>query len=298
MPPWVRKSVAFVLVEKGGTWRPNGTAFLVCANDRSGEKQVIYLVTARHVLQGEKEVWYKTAKIRFTQKTGGLHEFSFPLVSGDGSPTFWEHEDETVDLAVAPIRLPINELDVQCVFSHRIATRKKFKDQGVSEGTNVFFAGLFVGFQGSQKNQPIVRFGRVSLIPTERIPWGSKRVPTALHVVETTSYGGNSGSPVFYEFGRVRARGNAMVFGGTDILLSGVMKGRFNEYEETKELQLNTDEPNKDSITVTLANSGLAAVVPSHFLIDILESEQATKQRGYPLLVDPPESTRNGEETE
>lgn len=51
---------------------------------------------------------------------------------------------------------------------------------------------------GEHRNNPIVRFGRVALLPEDKIPWqenGKSAESVELYLLETQSYGGNSGSP-------------------------------------------------------------------------------------------------------
>lgn len=44
----------------------------------------------------------------------------------------------------------------------------------VPEGSEAFFTGLFTSDFGQKRNVPIVRFGRIALMPAERVPIGTK----------------------------------------------------------------------------------------------------------------------------
>jgi hypothetical protein len=78
-----------------------------------------------------------------------------------------------------------------------------------------FFAGLFVSYYGEHRNNPIIRFGRVAMLPEDRIPWRtdpSKPVENVrLYLLETQSYGGNSGAPVFFFLGADRNPGGLVL---------------------------------------------------------------------------------------
>ena len=70
------------------------------------------------------------------------------------------------------------------------------------KSSDVFFIGLFTTYYGERKNVPMFRFGRVAMLPADRIPWQDRpETPpelAELYLLETQTYGGNSGSPVFY----------------------------------------------------------------------------------------------------
>ncbi len=72
--------------------------------------------------------------------------------------------------------------------------REDFKKLNIREGTEVFFTGLFVPYSGYERMYPIVRFGRVSLVTEEKIKWKDQLMD--LYLIESGSFGGNSGSPV------------------------------------------------------------------------------------------------------
>src|SRR5262249_34363249 len=121
------------------------------------------------------------------------------------------------------------------------------------EGSEVFYPGLFASVPGVTRNQPIVRFGKVSLLSEERIPW-KKNEMLELYLVETHAYRGSSGAPVF------------VATPNRNVALLGVMKGHFIEPGairfEGKDLP-----PNEMNAAV---NQGIAGVVPAYLLHDLL----------------------------
>jgi len=78
------------------------------------------------------------------------------------------------------------------------------------------------------------RFGKVSLMTDEKIEFDKKMMD--LYLIESWSYGGNSGAPVFFYFGMDREP-NAIIFGDPVIKIAGVMMGSFldaNRYKSYK----------------------------------------------------------------
>ena len=97
------------------------------------------------------------------------------------------------------------------------------------------------------------------------------------------SFGGNSGSPVFFSQGADREPGK-LILGGDEITLAGVMRGNFNEPRLGDLIQTpNAIHP------VFGQNIGIAAVTPAYLLRDILYSDKLKKIRANnPLKVDEP----------
>jgi hypothetical protein len=80
-----------------------------------------------------------------------------------------------------------------------------------------------------------------------------------LYLLETQSYGGNSGSPVFFYLGHDRFPGQ-LVVGPSEIWLAGVMRGTFLNGSPIQFLQSPTA-----TIPFSTQNIGIAAVTPSFF---------------------------------
>ena len=145
-------------------------------------------------------------------------------------------------------------------------------DAQFDAGTDLFFAGLFDLFPGDKRIQPIVRFGRLSMIPSERVPWGTQLED--LIIADIFSFGGNSGSPVFYYLGTDSQPGAIMV-GAPTVKIAGVMQGFF-EGNEPPSAQLLIDSPahrtSRQAVSIYQPNSGIAAVVPAQKILDVLNS--------------------------
>ena len=103
--------------------------------------------------------------------------------------------------------------------------------------------GLFADFIGKEKNQPVIRFGNVSLITDEKVKTNKKGEPVTmehLYLVECMSLGGFSGSPVFFETDRIKPN---KIYHSPQFYLGGIMKGHYNDIIETHGIvrELNQD---------------------------------------------------------
>jgi hypothetical protein len=115
------------------------------------------------------------------------------------------------------------------------------------------------------------------MLPEDRIRWQSDPAIAPefveLYLLETMSFGGNSGSPVFFTQGADRQPGS-IIIGPPEITLAGVMRGNFNETRPGGFIQT----PNA-VLPVFGQNVGIAAVTPAHLLHEILYSEELKKLR-------------------
>ena len=84
--------------------------------------------------------------------------------------------------------------------------------------------------------------------------------------METYTFGGNSGSPVFFHFNQQRNPND------TGYLLAGVMKGYFQNWAEAMVIETKVT-------AISPQNVGIAAVIPAHYLYEILYSEELKKNR-------------------
>jgi hypothetical protein len=150
-------------------------------------------------------------------------------------------------------------------------SKEELDSSYVKEGTNVFYTGLFSPYLGYSSNSPIIRFGRIALLPKEKIFWDSSNIRQELFLVETTTYGGNSGSPL-YCYDNPQKIGGGVVFDNKPVKLAGVIKGYSGEKEPIEYV------PSSMNLTYT-SNIGITAVVPSYLLYQILEGAVLSKSR-------------------
>ena len=268
----IKKSVSFIFIKNDkGDLVPNGTGFFVgVINEKNTETSNIYLVTAKHVLQDKNGKYLTDVVLRLNKKDGGSQLISIDLTK----IKIFEHNDKDVDIAVFDCLPDQKVFDFKYIQDQLIASSEVIKKNEISEGDDVFFAGLFTSYMGQKKNQPIIRFGKVSLMSDEKIEWKEKDKPVKLldlYLLECQSFGGNSGSPVFFNLNPMRRPGQ-LNLGGPVIFLAGLMTGSFLNGIEVQ----TTDTVAK---MISLQNIGIAAVTPAHKLHEILFSEELVKLR-------------------
>jgi hypothetical protein len=270
IPHEITKVVTFIFLSPDGgkSFTPNGTGFFVGVKS-GADRFRVYLVTAKHVLKDSTGQYRQSVWIRLNKKGGGSGMITLPLTGKGAAPVYEHPTDHSVDLAVIPC-LPSQDLfDFQFIPDEMLTTKDAFAELNISEGSDVFFCGLFAQFVGQSQNYPITRFGKVAMMPSEKIPWqdaeGRPPEMVDLYLLETQSFGGNSGSPVFFYLGQDRQPGSIIV-GPPVIKLAGVMKGTFRDASPLV-------MANQNVIPLSLQNVGIAAVVPSYHLHEILFSD-------------------------
>jgi len=273
IPPEIKSVVCFVFIEKDAKLIPNGTAFFVAVKDPSKPTSAKgYLVTAKHVLyKPETTEFLDKVYIRLNKKDGGSEVGTVPIKAQAKDQNVFLHSDLSVDLAVIPFAADQAIFDFKFLPEEFITTKEDYAKLKIREGSDIFFTGLFTPFPGSEKNYPVVRFGRVALVTDEKINW--KGIQMTLYLIEAGSYGGNSGAPVFFYLGSDREPGTLIV--GEPILkLAGIMQGTFLDAQEIKVI-------NTKTTPISLSNMGIAAVVPAYKLHELLFSEELRRQRGF-----------------
>jgi Trypsin-like peptidase domain len=266
---------------------PNGTGFFVLVPNENGPGGYGYLVTAKHVLKDERAAFFSGVFIRINDKKGGSEFQAADLFPNGPNQNLFVHNDPTVDIAVIPAWPDETNFEFRAVPMEMIKTKEEFKRTTIAPGSDVFFAGLFVPHVGDKVNTPIFRFGRVAMLPEDRIRWQTdpSKAPefVELYLLETMSFGGNSGSPVFFSQGADRQPGS-IILGPPEITLAGVMSGSFNEPRPGSFIQT----PNA-VMPIFAQNVGIAAVSPAHLLREILYSERLKQFRASnPIKVPPP----------
>ena len=284
-PSNIAKTVTFIfLADDKGNPRiqndapfANGTGFFVLvANENGPGGYYGYLITAKHVLKDENGNYFKRVFIRLNDKKQGSEFLPLDLVPSGIGKNIFVHEDPTVDIAVIPALPNEGIFDFLAIPTSMIKSKEEFKKSTITAGSDVFFVGLFAPHYGDKINTPIFRFGRVAMITDDRFRWQEGSKPpemVELYLLETMSFGGNSGSPVFFSQGIDRQPGS-IILGADEITLAGVMRGNFNEPRVGGVIQT----PNA-VLPFFAQNIGIAAVTPAYLLRDILYSDELKKLR-------------------
>jgi hypothetical protein len=273
----VRKCVVFIGYRKNtGDMSLQGTGFFISRDVEGTNRMFVYLVTAKHVIQGIQSMENFDGKIllrmNFVDGKAGTVETEI-----DG----WHfHPDESeIDVAVYP-HLVISDLrrtedrdnvgpEAMVIPLERFVDEKLKETHSIGIGDEVFLSGLFSNHYGRQKNIPIVRVGNIAAMPYE------EKIRTDLgfmdgYLVEARSIGGLSGSPVFIHFGNVRH-----ILGETKIAtekygqfsLLGLMHGHWN---------VNLLDGTTDSIEIAkreAINTGIAIVVPIEKVLEVVRQD-------------------------
>ncbi|MBI5853926.1 MAG: trypsin-like peptidase domain-containing protein [Nitrospirae bacterium] len=272
VPPDIKKSVVFLFLPNAdGKLIPSGTGFLMGVRHPVKKGIVyVYLVTAKHVLQtADRSAFVPQAYVRLNTKDGRSDVLTISLQADGSKKNVYVHPDPTVDLAVIPVFEDPARYDFKVVSEDLLTTQPEAERLEIREGTDVFYAGLFVPHLGVLRNYPIVRFGKVALLPEEKINWGGKEAE--LYLIESASFGGNSGAPVFFVLPAAGGRAGAGS-GGASVKLAGVLVGYFGEVEPVGPSASGTR-------TLAMFNTGVSAAVPAFKLREILFGEELKKQR-------------------
>lgn len=163
--------------------RPLGSCFVVWIDSTEHG----YLVTAGHVVEGESE----PQLARFRHVDGTVHEHEV----GD-----WIYHD-SADVAVTPLKAELAEGEIRYARSMDSQAVDAFPDFVPLLGTEVFYAGLFgPAGQAKEWGVPMVRSGSVGMLYTKLEAFQRYREPFIAHLIDTRSYGGFSGSPVWVQY--------------------------------------------------------------------------------------------------
>ncbi len=186
-------------------------------------------------------------------------------------------EHPETDVAVTPARFP-NKFDGRYIPSGLLATKDFISKNQIAEGDDVFFCGMFQGYPGQQRMQPVIRFGNISLMPHEKVTLRDSKedspYSTEAYLVESRSWGGHSGSPTWLYLNPNRFPGQIVFQQGTpNFVLLGLVAAHF-------ELPQNVDFVGDilEGGTVNI-NAGLAIVIPAHFILDLLMRDELVEHR-------------------
>ena len=251
-----------------------GTGFLIFVEipewgrDASGNgRGVDFLVTAKHMIRqkmpdNQPGPYAKKLTIRFNTlnpvDASGRRWSSLDCdILDERGDLVWfvDDKDPIADVALTPVYLG-DGAEFKTIPENSFATKSFIEEQHVNENDQIFFTGLFTEYFGAQKNYPVVRHGRLALLPGEDVAIDPSKPDkkSQIYLAEVTSFGGNSGSPVFLRLGALREGLQVDLRVGYTYRLLGVMRG-FVSDEEAKQ------------------NTGIALVVPAEKIVEILSSD-------------------------
>jgi hypothetical protein len=245
---------------------PLGTGFFVAVPHLQVEgRSWIYLVTAKHVLRSNSEEYYRQvfcrANLRDWNPASDRVGVEFIQVSTSGTEgnLLWVvHSNPAVDIAVIQQYPRPDRYDFQTISTAAFVTQEIIQRDGIVEGQELFFPCFTPEIPQHRRNNPIIRFGRISLLSTE--DFETREGSVRFHLAECFPFGGNSGSPVF-------VRATEERYG-----LFGIMTG----YYRTTQPAIQATQ----SGLVTPQHMGIATIVPIDHLTDILFSNALRRSRG------------------
>lgn len=265
-------TVAFITVEKRDdiscetVKKPCATVFFV---DLPNEVPEIYAVTAGHVIENIPA--NMPIHIRVNNSDGSMDYL-------EANKSDWVTRHGT-DIAVINFKKKekhnLHEIPFNMLATNDIVRREK---TGI--GDEIFFVGLFSEHYGQEHNLPVVRFGHISLMPSEKL---YVRVAEDLtirvngYLVEAMSWPGHSGSPVFiyYPYDRVPGTARMPVYpfshpdplsGTEQFKLLGLVCAHYPIEQEVK-MSETVPESEKGRI---YEQTGMAIVIPAQEIIDTL----------------------------
>lgn len=265
--------VAIGRKEKESKFRCYATGFLVgflAKKSKYPKKRSyhIFLVTNRHVFEGEKSV-----RLRFNTIDGKVRIFEQDLFFKGGGHRWLAHRFKKVDLAllsISPQILDANKIKygfiIEELFAYSRYSKEDFKKIGIEAGDPVFVLGFPLGISGDIQNFPCVKWGIISRADEEVV-----REKKAF-IIDSSIFPGNSGGPVFFRptntaLEKAKAVKRAYLIGVVSSYLPYVER-------------LYTFQTKPPTVVSTLKeNSGLTFVIPMDFVRQIFNNWLAEKKR-------------------
>ena len=227
--------------------------------DEKNNQYDVYLVTNRHVLEGQKVVY-----LRFNPRDAvPAREYTLQFAGVENPAVYSTHSDPDIDLAVVKIDANILDKDgIRFAFfksDQHVADRKSLEDLGFTEGDFGYVLGFPMGIVGEERSFVIVRQGAIARI-RDYLAGASKEI-----LMDCMIFPGNSGGPVVN-------KPEAMSIQGTKsqsaAYLIGVVAGYLPYRDVLKSQQTNEDR------MIVVENSGLSSIVPVQYLCDLVQSLQ------------------------
>lgn len=216
----------------------------------------LYLVTNRHVLEGQSQIYLRFNPVGASPAQEYLLEFG----RDRGFPECVLHPDPEIDLAVVQLDGEILVQD-NIQFNYflsdtHLAAGKALEDIGITEGDFVYVLGFPMGLVGERRSFVIVRQGTIARI-RDYLAGVSKEI-----LLDCMIFPGNSGGPVVTKPETTYIEGTKAPEAA---YLIGIVAG-FIPYTETA-VSPQTGRPR----VMFEENSGLAVVVPVEYLVELVK---------------------------
>lgn len=249
---------------------PVGTAFMVSWPLWADAGNVWYIVTARHVVEDTRRCLDPTLHVRINLTAGGFRDVPTNAHSD------WVFHEET-DIAVSRLKL-VDRYDLGGIQKDWFVTDDL--QHKIRPGDEVALIGLFEPLPGRGRNQPIVRFGRIALMPHEAIEVKLGKLgphkEIEAYLVEMHVWGGSSGSPVFlyWPANREWEQDEDRELNRGPWLL-GLNHGHF---ERSESIRSRSSDQFMDDLTVSM-NAGLAIITPAQKIVEVMMYPELKEER-------------------
>ena len=265
VPDNIRKCVVFVGFRMAtGEFRLAGSAFYIGRDTGTETVKDVFLVTARHVIDGIGNLGIDKVYVR-ANTTAGTSLWAECSVSG----WLFHSAGQSVDIALLKTGIP-DGWDHLVIPMSMCATPEMMASHEVALGDEVFVVGLFRHHHGNQRNIPIVRVGNLAVLAEEQVSTSELGLIDA-YLIEARSIGGLSGSPVFLNLGVIRYVQNSVKHstGGPIQLLLGVVHGHFDVKTSAVD---GVQADAQAGLSVERVNTGIAIVVPIEKVIEAINA--------------------------
>ena len=269
--PTLRHCVVFLVQDRtdpetGRIMRvPCATAFVVAVQAESNGYWMTYLVTARHCFEASDKS--RPLLVRVSTKSGGFVEVEVPADD-------WEQHPQT-DVCIAPILFK-NDQWVSFIPADLLLEHSEAESSSLREGHELTYISLFIQHHGKRKVLPLTRKAIIALMPHEKVLLKTGSMTHGevdAYLVETHSWGGHSGSPVFTTFpGCI----NQINMKASPVRLLGVMTSHF---EVPRQVEFFGDIIDGSSCGQVSEHSGISAVIPSQAILDLLMNDFVKSKR-------------------
>lgn len=264
IPSEVKKAVAFIYTfEEKKKLTKGATGFFIGEqNIQNPEQYFICLVTAKHVIQTDDlKSFLPIVSVRLNTLDGKSDILSVTVNLSGANQNVFMHEDPTVDLAVILLLPDKTKYDFSFLESELLTTKNDFEKLNISEGADVFFTSLFIPYMGENRIYPIVRFGKVALIPDERVMVNGEK--KEVYLIEAGAYGGSSGAPTF-----VNTEEGSL---DSPRKIIGIISNHFVDKLPVR--------PTQTDPSTAIANLGIAIIEPAYKLQEILSGKEIEKSK-------------------
>ena len=251
----IRKCVVFVGFQvASGEMRLAGSAFFVSRAEEGTKGVDIFLATAKHVIDGIRNLGLSEVFIRVNTNQG-----ESVWAKCQHNDWLFHPTDQSVDLALLRTGVP-DGWDHLVIPSSMCATSEILRKNEVGLGDEVFVVGLFRHHHGVRKNIPIVRVGNLAAMAEEKVSTKDFGLVDA-YLIEARSIGGLSGSPVFLNMGAVRYLDGGVKHArnGLMVILLGLVHGHYDVPSSSVDT---VDAQSPETLSPERVNTGIAIVVP------------------------------------